>query len=612
MIAVRPPCDAGVLRGAPETPGCATSAKRWVLVATILGSSVAFVEGSVINVALPAIQRGLGASVAEMQWIASVFTLLLAALTLVAGSAGDRFGRRRLFAIGLAILAVGSLAAGVAASDRELIAARAIQGIGGALLVPNSLALLGAAFPKSERGRAIGTWSAWTALTNAGGPIVGGVLVDAISWRAGFLLVVPLALATLAIALVRVHDVRISRRRPEIDGWGAVLATTGLVALVFGIIRLASGAGALVAAGAGAVLLSAFLVVEARARAPMMPLRLFRSRTFLGANLLTLLLYFALTGAFFILPFALVRVRGYSATATGAAYLPFALIVGALSRWSGGLADRWGPRLPLALGSVITATGLALLAVLSGASSYWTSVFPAMVLIGLGMAVTVAPLTTTVMSAVDDAETGVASGVNNTVARIASLLAVAIMGVVAGAVFGRELASSAATLDVSPPVRSALAAQSGTSLGDVELPAVASEGERAAARGAVAAALAASFRVVAILAAALALTAGAIAGCFIEAAPPAQRAADAATPACAHVALVGEVPPRTDGCEECLRTGSEWVHLRLCVSCGHVGCCDASRHRHATAHFWATSHPIVRSLQPGEMWRWCYADEVAV
>jgi len=616
LTVVRPPCDAGVLRGAPETPGCAAHARRWVLVVTILGSSVAFLEGSIINVALPAIQRALGASVGQMQWIASVYTLLLAALTLAAGSLGDRFGRLRLFALGLAILAVASAGAGVARNGTDLIVARAVQGFGGALLVPNSLALLSAAFPKSMRGRAIGTWSAFTALTGAGGPILGGALVDAVSWRAAFFLLVPLALITLAIALARVPDVRIGRDRPAIDWRGAALATTGLALVVFGIIGATSGgvaqASVLVPLVAGLTLLAVFVLLETRTPSPMMPPDLFRSPTFLGANLLTLLVYFALTGIFFVLPFNLVRVHGYSATMTGAAYLPFALIIGVLSRWAGGLLDRFGARLPLIVGPVITAAGFLLFALPGASGSYWTTFFPAMVVVGLGMAVTVAPLTSTVMAAVDETRVGVASGVNNAVARVAALLAVAIVGVVALVVFSRALSSRVDALDVPPALRSVMVAQSG-SLGDVSIPAGASAAQARALEDAVAESLVACFRYVAVLAALLAVAGGIAAAVTLEATPA--RIATADTPAtarCAHVDLVAAVSPRSPGCEECLRTGSRWVHLRVCLSCGFVGCCDSSKNRHATAHFWATQHPVVRSLEPGESWRWCYLDETAV
>ena len=604
-----PPSDTGVIRGAPETPGCVSHAKRWVLTATILGSSVAFIEASVINVALPAIQQGLDASSGQMQWIASVYTLFLAALTLSAGSAGDRFGRRRLFMLGLAILALASAAASLAATPGQLIIARAVQGLGSALLVPNSLSLLSAAFPRLERGRAIGTWSAATALTSSGGPILGGFLVDTASWRSVFVLVVPLALGTLAITLLRVPDVRIGKQRPAVDWLGAGLATLALGALIFGIITLPGGSRALGALGVGLVFLAAFAWHETRTSSPMTPPHLFRSPTFVGANLLTLLLYFALTGVFFVLPFVLVRVHGYSATATGAAYVPFALLVGGLSRWSGGLADRFGPRLPLVAGPLVTAAGFLLFVLPGLDGAYWTSFFPPMVLVGLGMAVTVAPLTSTVMSAVDESETGVASGVNNTVARLAALLAVAIVGLVALEVFGRALSERLATVELSPAVRAALALD----LGMVHLPDVATVSERAAVDHAAAEALVTSFRWVAVLCAMLAAVAGLVAHLLIEATPARTRAGgQAVLVSCAHVELVLDVGPPTRGCEDCLRLGERWVHLRQCLTCGHVGCCDSSRRRHATAHFWATGHPIVRSLEPGETWRWCYVDDIPV
>lgn len=608
----RPPCDTGVISGAAETPGCASHAKRWVLASSILGSSVASLEASVINVALPAIQLGLAASVAQMQWIASIYTLFLGALTLTSGSAGDRFGRRRLFAAGLAVLTVASVAAGFAADAAQLIVARAVQGIGAALLVPNSLSLVSAGFPRAERGRAIGTWSAVTAITSSGGPILGGVLVDVSSWRSVFFLIVPLALITLVLSVTRLPDVRIGRRQPSIDWTGAALATIGLAGVVFGIIRLRTGIAALLPLGAGLGLLGLFVWYESRIAAPLMPPRLFRSPTFLGANLLTLLLYFAITAAFFVMPFVLVRVYGYSGTATGAAYLPFALLIGVLSRRTGALADRFGPRPPLVVGPLVTAAGLLLLAVPGTSGSYWTTFFAPMVVMGLGMAITVAPLTTTVMTSVDESEVGVASGVNNTIARVAALLAVAIGGLVALETFDRALSDRLAALDLSPPVRSALAAES-RNLGEVAVPASASPTEQRAIEEAAAQALVTSFRWTDILAALLAVAAALVAALLVE--PVASRAPAAdgvGVVSCAHLELVLDPTPRTQGCEECLKLGERWVHLRMCLTCGHVGCCDASKRRHATAHFWATQHPLVRSLEPGEGWRWCYLDDTAV
>src|SRR6185369_14616263 len=327
-----PPCDTGVIRGAPETPGCVSHARRWVLATTVLGSSIAFVEASVINVALPAIQAGLHASMAEMQWIASIYTLFLASLTLASGSAGDRYGRRRLFSLGLLVLVVASVAAGYAASATQLIVARAVQGVGSALLVPNSLALLSGSFPRSVRGRAIGVWSGATALTGSAGPLLGGFLVDVMSWRAAFVLIVPLALLTFVMGAVRVPEVRIGRRRPDIDWWGVALATAALSLLVTGLITVQRSAFAWQALVLGAAIFAAFVRHERHAPSPMMPPRLFASPTFGGTNVLTLFLYFALTAVFFVLPFDLIRVHGYSMTETGAAYLPFALPLALFSR----------------------------------------------------------------------------------------------------------------------------------------------------------------------------------------------------------------------------------------------------------------------------------------
>jgi MFS family permease len=609
---VPPPCDEGVLGGAPNTPGCASHAKRWVLAITILGSSTAFIEGSAINVALPAIQRGVGASTEEMQWIASIYTLLLATLTLAAGSAGDLYGRRRVFMLGLGLLGASSAAAGWVTGSTELIVVRAVQGLGAALLVPNSLALLSAAFPKPERGRAIGTWSAATALTGVLGPVLGGLLVDAVSWRAAFVVVVPLVLVTLVGALARMPDVRIGHARSQIDWPGILLATAGLGALVYGLISLPQGATALWVLAAGLALLLGFARHEARASAPMVPPRLFRSPSFVGANLLTLLLYFALSGVFFMLPFDLVRVQGYSAAATGAAYLPFALALGGLSRFAGGFADRMGARIPMIGGSLVAGLGFLLLTLPGVGGSYSTTFFLPMLVIGVGMAMTVAPLTSTVMSAVDETDVGVASGVNNTVARASALLAVAIFGLVALDLFGRRLNVELEPVPLSPAVREAVLTQR-SGLADVTAPVEATIAERSAIDLAAKSAFVATFRWLAVLAALLAAAGSLAVGLTVDGAAPRTAAApDAAIVPCGHVDLVLDVAPRTKGCEECLREGQSWVHLRVCLSCGHVGCCDSSRRRHATAHFWSTAHPIVASLEKGETWRWCYVDETSV
>jgi EmrB/QacA subfamily drug resistance transporter len=457
------PCDEGVIRAAAETSGCAERARPWVLSATILGSSMAFIDSSVITVALPAIQADLATSVAAAQWVVNAYTLMLGALILVGGSAGDRFGRRRVFALGVAIFTAASVACGVAPNIAALIAARAAQGIGGALLVPGSLAIISAAFPLDERGNAIGTWAGFSALTTAVGPILGGWLVDALSWRAIFFINVPVAMLTLGLAFWHVPESRDASDNGTVDWRGALLAMLGLGGLAYGL-TAASVFGWMypivlgVLLGSGLVL-ALFIWYEARAPSPMMPLGLFRSPVFSGANAMTLLLYFALSGVLFFLPFNLIRVQGYSATLAGATFLPFTLIMAGLSRWSGGLIHHYGARKPLIIGSVIAAAGSALFALPGIGGSYWTTFFPAMAVLGLGMAVSVAPLTTTVMSAAESRHAGAASGINNAISRIAGMLAVALLGALVIGVFGAAVDTRLAELHAPPEIRRALNAE---------------------------------------------------------------------------------------------------------------------------------------------------------
>lgn len=470
---VRTPCDEAAILTSPLAEPCASELGPWILFATILGSSMAFIDGTVVNVALPVLQTELGATVADVQWIVESYALLLASLMLVGGSAGDRFGRRRVFTIGVAIFALASAWCGVAVSPLELIVARAVQGLGGALLVPLSLAIIGASFAQAERGRAIGTWSAATAMTAAIGPVLGGWLVENLSWRWVFYINLPVAAVVLAVTFWRIPESR-DPNAGALDIPGAALAVVGQGAFVFGLIESArlglASTTVIVSLTIGVLASAGFFLVQARSSSPMMPLTLFRSRQFTGANLLTLLLYAALGGALFFLPFNLLQVQGYSPTETGAAFLPLILVISLLSRWAGSVVPRFGARLPLVVGPIIAALGFVLLARPEIGGSYWTTFFPGVVTLGLGMAVSVAPLTTTVMGSVQERHAGLASGVNNAVSRTASLLAIAVFGIVLVVSFNDALDGSLAEFEVPPAIAAEIDRQR-ESLAAVELPA---------------------------------------------------------------------------------------------------------------------------------------------
>jgi len=491
-----------------------------VLAATILGSSMVFIDGTVVNVALPALQASLNATVVDAQWVVEAYALFLAALLLAGGSLGDHFGRKRIYSIGVVLFALASVWCGLAPSINQLIIARAAQGIGGALLVPGSLAIISASFDEDTRGKAIGTWSGFTAITAAIGPVFGGWLIQNVSWRAIFFINVPLALIVLGLVYLHVPESR-DEESGRLDWIGAALATISLGTLTFGLIessRLGFAHPAILAALVGGFVITIlFLVYEARAANPMLPLQLFRSRNFSGANLLTLFLYTALSGALFFMPLNLIQVQGYTATAAGAALLPFVLIMFFLSRWSGGLVKHYGAKGPLVIGPVIAAGGFALFMWpgVEPGKGFWTTFFPAVVVLGLGMAVSVAPLTTTVMSSVKQNRAGVASGINNAVSRTAGLLAIAVLGIVMLQTFNSQLDRRLGALDLPPGVRQAVDEQR-TKLAGVEIPANLEAGQRQSLKDAVDESFVAGYRRVMLVSMLLALLSGASAWLLID------------------------------------------------------------------------------------------------
>ena len=514
----KPPCDEAVILTGPLPRTQVRDVGIWVLAATILGSSMAFIDGSVVNVALPALQRAFNATSGDVQWVVEAYSLFLASLILVGGSLGDTFGRRRIFATGVILFSLASILCGLSPAILLLIISRCLQGIGGALLVPGSLAIISASFSQDKRGAAIGTWSGFTSITSALGPVLGGWLVEHASWHWIFFINAPLGIAVLFLLFLRVPESRNEQSGGHLDWIGSLLVVVGLGGLVYALIQAGSdGFGSPIVIGTllvGIVALFAFVFYEARTSHPMLPLALFRSRSFGGANLLTLFLYAALSGALYFFPFNLIQVQNYSATAAGGALLPFIILMFSLSRWSGGLVRRYGAKLPLIVGPVIVSIGYLLFALPGVGGSYWVTFFPAAIVLGLGMTISVSPLTTTVMGSVSQSRAGVASGVNNAVSRAAGLLSIAVMGIILASVFNRSLDGRLASLHLSPELLNTINSQRGR-LVAITLPTGVSEQVRTTVTQAIKLSFVDGFRTVMLTSVTLALLSALVAGLMI-------------------------------------------------------------------------------------------------
>ncbi len=509
-------------REALKSTATLPAAGRWVLWGAILASSMAFIDGTALNVALPALQADLRMTGAELLWVVNGYLLTLSALILVGGSLGDRLGRKRVFMEGIALFVLASVSSGLAPNSTWLIGSRLVQGIGGALMVPGSLALIATAFGPDRRGQAIGTWSAATTLVTIVGPLLGGVLADAGLWRGVFLINVPLGLLALYVLATRVEDSRDETISGRIDVRGAALVCLGLAGLTYGFISApALGFGDPRIFGplaVGVFALAGFAATERHSPNPMMPLRLFHSHTFSGANLLTLFLYGALGAGMFFLALDLVQLQGYSQTLAGLSFTPFAILLALMSRWAGGLTDRYGPRLPLIVGPALAGVGfflLGLVGLTDGPADYWRTFLPGVLGLGLGMGVTVAPLTTAVMGSVATSRSGTASGVNNAVARTAGLLAIAILGSVVLFSFSGGLAARADELNLSPDARQALQAQA-SKLGEAAVPPQVGPAQKAAVADAIRSSFADACRIVLLMCAALSWLSALMSALLIE------------------------------------------------------------------------------------------------
>jgi EmrB/QacA subfamily drug resistance transporter len=493
-----------------------------VLLSGVLASAMGFINQSAVNVALPAIQSSLELGGRELLWIVNSHNLMLASLMLTGGSLGDRLGRRRVFMAGIFVFTLASLACGLAPSGGLLIAARAVQGAGGGLMVPGSLALITSAFEESRRGRAIGTWAAATTITTVAGPLIGGFLAEAGLWRVVFLLNIPIGLACLFVLYLRVPDSFDEHSGRSFDFAGAALAVAGLLGLTLGFTAAPDwGFGSprsYVPLSAGSLSLAIFILVEKRRPNPLVPLAMFKSANFSGANLLTLFLYGALSAYTLFFTLNLIQAQGYRESLAGFAFLPFVLLLAGISRWSGRVVEKVGPRIPLIIGPTLVAVGFLMhtfIGLTAGPADYWITFFPAVAVFGIGMGLTVAPLTTTVMNAASSRFSGTASGINNAVSRVAGALAVAVLGAVALFSFETGVERYTAHIDLPPAARRELRIEA-AKLGDAAVPGSVPRSEAAEVERAFRLAFVRTFRIVMIVCTALAALSALMAAVLVD------------------------------------------------------------------------------------------------
>jgi EmrB/QacA subfamily drug resistance transporter len=504
------------------TVALSSPAGKWVMASTIMASAMAFIDGTALNVVLPSLQNSLHASAADLFWVLNAYLLMLASLILAGGSLGDRLGRKRVFMTGILIFIAGSAACGLAPSTGYLIAFRIVQGAGGALMIPGSLSLISSSIDDRERGKAIGTWSAITTMVTIGGPILGGALADAGLWRYIFFINVPIGITALLILRFKVAESKNAQGSEVLDFPGILAIALGLAALTFGLLNMPALGLTHPAVWAtlllGLLLFATFVIIERRSGHPMMPPHLFANPVFTGANLLTFFLYTALNAAMLFLSLDLVQAQGYSQLDSGLTFLPFTILMITLTRLAGSLSDKHGPRLFLIAGPAITGIGMILLSLVgatNGPRVYWTSFLPGLIIFGLGMSLTVAPLTTTVMNAVDAGNTGVASGINNALSRVAAVFANAIFGAIAVLLFSAMLERQLTASPLSQKTKQAVIAQS-AELGNAKPPRELPTGQKQAVAAIYRAGFIESYQRIMQIAAVLAFTASLMGVIFVK------------------------------------------------------------------------------------------------